>query len=64
MDTQIGLYHEVRVIYDIIRALNASLSAQQALDEIVKRIVTELGYRAANIRLQDEEQEQGLVRLE
>ncbi len=58
MDTQIWLQHEVRVIYDIIRAINSSLSAQQVLDEIVKHIVDELHYRAATIRLRDEERQQ------
>lgn len=55
MDQQIWLHHEVRAIYEITRAINSSLSQQEVLAGILRRIVSELGYRAATLRLFDEE---------
>jgi GAF domain-containing protein len=58
MNEQLWLQEEVRVVYDIIRAVNSGLSAQEVLDKIVERIVAELRYRAATIRLLDPERQQ------
>ncbi len=60
MDERIGLHHhfEVRAIYEITRAINSSYSQQEVLDAILERIVTDLGYRAATMRLRDEERQQ------
>lgn len=58
MDEQIWLHHEVRAIYEITRAINSSFSQQEVLDGILQRIVTELGYKAATLRLFDEERQQ------
>ncbi len=51
------LKRELEVFYDIIRAINASLSQQDVLSEMLHRIVTELDYRAATLRLLNEEQQ-------
>jgi GAF domain-containing protein len=58
MDEQIWLHHEVRAIYEITRAINSSFSQQEVLAGILERIVKELGYRAATLRLFDEERMQ------
>lgn len=57
MDEQIWLHHEVRAIYEITRAINSSFSEQEVLDGILQRIVSELGYKAATLRLFDEERQ-------
>ena len=62
MDEQIWLAHETRVIYEISRAINSSLSAEEVLERIVERIVSDLGYRAATVRLLDAEQQQLVLR--
>lgn len=58
MDENIWLQHEVRAIYEITRSINSSFSQQEVLDAILERIVTDLGYRAATLRLLDEERQQ------
>src|SRR5512140_3359562 len=55
MDEQMLLHHEVRAIYEITRAISSSSSQQEVLDAILQRLVTDVGYRAASLRLLDEE---------
>ncbi len=55
MDEQMWLHHEVRAIYEITRAINSSTNQQEVLQTILERLVTDLGYRAASMRLLDEE---------
>jgi GAF domain-containing protein len=55
MDDKQWLQHEVRVFYEIIQAINSSLSQPDVLNVLLERIVTTLGYRAATIRLLDQE---------
>ncbi len=57
-DAQLWLQPEVRVVYEITRALTSSVSAQEVLERIVELIVTRLHYRAATVRLLDEERQQ------
>lgn len=49
------LERKVEALYEITRAINASLSQQEALAVLLERIVTELDYKAATLRLLDEE---------
>jgi GAF domain-containing protein len=60
MDEQTWLHHhfEVRAIYEITRAINSSYSQQEVLDSMLERMVKDLGYRAATLRLLDEERQQ------
>jgi len=58
MHRQTWLEHKVRTLYEITRAINASLNQQEALTVLLEQIVTELGYRAATLRLLDPEREQ------
>jgi GAF domain-containing protein len=51
------LRRELEIFYEITRAINASLSQQEVLAEMLHRIVTKLGYKAATLRLLDEEQQ-------
>ena len=51
------LRRELEIFYEITRAINASLSQQEVLDAMLNRIVTQLGYKAATLRLLDEEQQ-------
>jgi GAF domain-containing protein len=55
MDEKKWLQHEVRVFYEIIQAINSDLGQQDVLNVLLERIVTTLGYRAATIRLLDQE---------
>ena len=48
----------VNVMFEITREINASLSLQEVLDVMLERIVVDLGYRAASLRLLDEERHQ------
>jgi GAF domain-containing protein len=58
MDEQIGLPREVRALYAITEAINGSLSTQDLLAVILERTVVELEYKAATLRLLDEERQQ------
>jgi two-component system, NtrC family, sensor kinase len=49
------LQHEVRILYEIIQAINSGLDHQDVLNIMLEHIVTVLGYRAATIRLLDQE---------
>ena len=55
MDEKQWLQHEVRVLYEILQAINSGLGQQQVLNILLGRIVTDLNYRAATIRLLDQE---------
>lgn len=57
MDRPTGLHHEAQLLFEITRAINASLSQDEVLKALLERIVTELGYRAATLRLLDEERQ-------
>jgi GAF domain-containing protein len=48
---------ELEIFCEITRAINASMSQQDVFSVMLKRIVTELGYRAATLRLLDEEKQ-------
>jgi signal transduction protein with GAF and PtsI domain len=55
MDEKTWLDDEVRVLYEIVRAINSGLGQQKVLDILLEQIVVNLGYRAATIRLLDQE---------
>jgi GAF domain-containing protein len=55
MDEKKWLQHEVRVLYELVQAINSGLGQQDVLNILLDRIVTDLGYRAATIRLLDQE---------
>jgi two-component system, NtrC family, sensor kinase len=57
MDEKKWLQHEVGVFYEIIQAINSDLGQQDVLNVLLERIVTTLGYRAATIRLLDQERQ-------
>jgi GAF domain-containing protein len=57
MENVRSLKRELEIFYEITRAVNASLSQQEVLDAMLQRIVTELGYKAATLRLLDEEKQ-------
>ncbi len=48
---------ELEIFYEISHAINASLSQQDVLDVMLNRIVTVLGFKAATIRLLNQEQQ-------
>jgi GAF domain-containing protein len=58
MNQDTGLQRRVHVLYEITLALNASLDEHKILQAMLERIVNELGYKAATLRLLDEEQDQ------
>ena len=51
MNVQTWLEHKVQTLYEITRAINARLNQQKALSVLLERVVTDLGYRAATLRL-------------
>lgn len=55
MDDEFWLQREVRALYAITEAINGSLSLPDLLAVMLERTVSELGYRAATLRLLDEE---------
>jgi len=57
MDGKTWLQREVEALYEITRAMNASKSRKEVLAVMLERIVTQLGYKAATLRLLDEEKE-------
>jgi GAF domain-containing protein len=57
MDAQIGVPREVRALYAITEAINGSLSTQDLLAVMLERTVVELSYKAATLRLLDEERQ-------
>ncbi len=58
MEAQIWLQREVRALYAITEAINGSLSTQELLTVMLERTVVELEYKAATLRLLDEERQQ------
>lgn len=52
------LQQSTGTLYEIIEKINASLNETELLNAMLERIVTQLGYRAAALRLLDEEQQQ------
>lgn len=52
------LERKAEVLYEITQAINSSLSQQEVLTVLLERIVSELNYKAATLRLLDEEREQ------
>ncbi|MBK9715035.1 MAG: GAF domain-containing protein [Kouleothrix sp.] len=57
MDGEIFLQREVRALYAIAEAINASPSLGDLLTIMLERTVVELGYKAAALRLLDEERQ-------
>ena len=57
MDQRAAPPRDARALYAIVEALGASLGEQETLVAILERMVTEMGYRAAALRLLDEEQQ-------
>jgi GAF domain-containing protein len=57
MDTRTWLQREVRALYEITEAINSSLSQQDVLAMMLERLVQGLGYKAATLRLLDEERQ-------
>jgi len=51
------LQREVRALYAITEAMNATLGQQDVLAKMLESTVTELGYKAASLRLLDEERQ-------
>jgi GAF domain-containing protein len=49
---------KVQTLYEITQAINASFSHEEVLTVMLERIVTELEYKAATLRLLDKEQAQ------
>lgn len=57
MEDRNNLERELEIFYEIIRDINASLSQQEVLAAMLSRIVKDLGYKAATLRLLDEEKQ-------
>lgn len=57
MDDDTGLQREVRALYAIAEAINGSIGLQDLLTIMLERTVVELGYKAATLRLLDEERQ-------
>jgi GAF domain-containing protein len=55
MDGKTWLQREVGVLYQVTRAMNASKSRHEVLAVMLERIVVDLGYKAATLRILDEE---------
>ena len=58
MNQDTGLQRKVHALYEITLALNSTLDEDKILSAMLERIVNELGYKAAILRLLDEEQDQ------
>lgn len=58
MNQETGLQRRVHALYQITLAINSSLDEDKVLAEMLARIVSDLGYKAATLRLLDEEQDQ------
>ncbi len=58
MGDEMWLQRAIEVLYGITRAVNAEPDQQKALEEMLGRICRELGYKAAALRLLDEEHQQ------
>lgn len=55
-DQSSPLRHEERALFAVARAMNTALSRQAMLEAVLQAVVTELGYKAASLRLLDAEQ--------
>src|SRR5215467_482884 len=58
MNPDTGLQRKVHALYEITLAINSTLDEKKILSTMLERLVNELGYRAATLRLLDEEQDQ------
>jgi GAF domain-containing protein len=58
MNQETGLQRRVHALYEITLAVNSSFDEDKVLAAMLERIVTDLGYKAATLRLLDEEQDQ------
>jgi GAF domain-containing protein len=56
-ENQNKLQRELEIFCEITRAINASLSQEEVLAAMLRHIVTDLGYKAATLRLLDQEQQ-------
>jgi signal transduction protein with GAF and PtsI domain len=57
MENQKNQLSELEIFYEITRDINASLCQQAVLDSLLGHIVADLGYRAATLRLLDQEKQ-------
>lgn len=57
MNQDTGLQRKVHALYEITLAINSTLDEDKILSIMLERIVNELGYKAATLRLLDEEQD-------
>lgn len=57
MDDRSWLQREVRALYEITEAINGSLSQQEVLARMLEQLVHGLEYKAATLRLLDEERQ-------
>jgi GAF domain-containing protein len=55
MEYQRHPQRQLEIFYEIIHSINAGMSQKEALATMLRRIVTDLGYKAATLRLLDEE---------
>ena len=55
MNQDTGLQRKVHALYQITLAMNSSLDEDKILQSMLEYIVNELGYKAATLRLLDEE---------
>ena len=58
MSARDQMQNEVLTLYAITQAINSGLNQQEVLDVLLERIVTELDYKAATLRLLDVEHQQ------
>ena len=58
MNQDTGLQRKVHALYEITLAVNSSIDEYKVLSSMLERIVKDLGYRAATLRLLDEERDQ------
>lgn len=58
MNQDTGLQRRVHALYEITLAVNSSVDEDKVLAVMLERIVTDLGYKAATLRLLDEEQDE------
>ncbi len=58
MENRSWLQHKVETLHEITQAINMNLNQEEVLDVVLRRICTELGYKAATLRLLNEERQQ------
>jgi two-component system NtrC family sensor kinase len=58
MKMETGPRREIHVLHEIIRDVNTRFNQQEVLEVMLERLVKELGYRAATLRLLDREKQE------